>query len=82
MPREGAAQPDEYVTIVYSGPMQVKAAGSIAAGEKLTIDAGGAVRSVRKIEVAGVPVAEDAPVLGIALSEPHDGLVWVLVNPQ
>ncbi|QLQ04732.1 MAG: hypothetical protein HZY76_00555 [Anaerolineae bacterium] len=27
-------------------------------------------------------IVEDAPVLGIALSEAQDGMVWVLVNPQ
>ena len=82
VPREGAAQPGEYVTIVYSGPMQVKATVPIAAGEKLTVDDNGNARGLRKTEVNGFPVAEDAPVLGIALSESQDGLVWVLVNPQ
>ena len=81
VPRDGAAQPGEYVTIVYSGPMRVKTSASILVGEKLTIAAGGAVRGLRRIEVGGVPMAEDAPVLGIALSEPQDGRVWVLVNP-
>ncbi len=82
VPREGAAQPGEYVSIVYNGPMRVKVAGSVAAGEKLAVGEDGNARRVRKIEVGGVPVAEDAPVLGIALSEPQDGRVWVLVNPQ
>ena len=82
VPREGAAQPGEYATIVYSGPMQVRATGPIAAGAKLTVDEGGNARGLRKTEVNGVRVAEDAPVLGIALSESQDSLVWVLVNPQ
>jgi hypothetical protein len=82
VPREGAAQPGEYVTIVYSGPMQVRAAGPIAAGVKLTVDDDGLVRNLRRTEVNGVSLAEDAPVLGIALSALESGFVWVLVNPQ
>ena len=82
VPRDGAAQPGEYVTIVYSGPMQVKTAVAIAAGEKLTIDDHGHARGLRKTEVNGVRVVEDAPMIGIALSQSQDGLVWVLVNPQ
>ena len=82
VPREGAAQPGDYVSIVYSGPMQVRATGPVLAGAKLTIDDNGGARGLRKTEVNGVPIAEDAPVLGIALSESQDGMVWVLVNPQ
>jgi hypothetical protein len=29
-----------------------------------------------------MPVAEGAPVLGVALEPAQDGLVWALVNPQ
>ncbi len=82
VPRQGAAQPGEYISVIYNGPMQVKAAGPVAAGERLTVDADGNARGLRKTEVNGVPVAEDAPVLGIALSAPANGLVWVLINPQ
>jgi hypothetical protein len=82
VPRVGAAQPGEYLSIVYSGPMQVKAAGAISAGTRLTIDESGNARGLRRTEVNGVPVAEDSAVLGIALNESQDGMVWVLVNPQ
>jgi hypothetical protein len=82
VPRAGAAAPGDYVSIIYNGPVQVRAAGGVVVGQKLTIGDDGAARSLRRTEVNGVPVVEDAPVLGIALSEVQDGMVWVLVNPQ
>lgn len=91
VPREGAAQPGEYVAVVYSGPMQVRVApgqGEIIAGARLTAAAGGQVRPLGAIQVqlAGgegtAYIAESAPVIGVALEAPKDGLVWVLVNPQ
>lgn len=91
VPREGAAQPGDYVTIVYSGPVQVKVApdaGAIAAGGRVTAAAGGAVRPLGTIKVqladgAGTAtMSEDAPVLGVALEAPRDGMVWVLVALQ
>jgi hypothetical protein len=81
-PREGAAAPGDYVSVIYNGPVQVRAAGAVAVGEKLAVGDDGAARGLRRTEVNGVPVVEDAPVLGIALSEAQDGMVWVLVNPQ
>lgn len=91
-PREGPAQAGEYVTVVYSGPMQVRAApgeSAIAAGTRLTAAATpGQVRALRSFkaqlaEGAGVvDMLETAPVIGVALEAPKDGLVWVLVNPQ
>ena len=71
VPRDGAAQPGEYVTIVYSGPMQVRvtvparpnwllARGSAAAAD-------GAARPLQTRTVEGMVVAEGAPVLGVAL---------------
>ncbi|MGB3216193.1 MAG: hypothetical protein WBD79_02225 [Anaerolineae bacterium] len=86
VPREGAAQPDEYVSVVYSGPMQVKVApgeSAIAAGTRLTVAANGSVRPLQTRTVDGMIVTEGAPVIGVALEAPDkDGLVWVLVNPQ
>ncbi|MFZ2423736.1 MAG: hypothetical protein WA029_21595 [Anaerolineae bacterium] len=91
VPREGAAEPGEYVTIVYSGPMQVKVAsgeGAIAAGTRLTAAADGRVRPLGtiKVQLAGgagtADLLESAPFLGVALEAAKDGLVWVLVNPQ
>lgn len=85
VPRAGAAQPGAYVTIVYSGPMQVKAApgeAPIVAGTRLTAAADGTVRPLQTRTVDGMVVAEGAPVLGVVLAEAVDGLVWVLVNPQ
>jgi hypothetical protein len=85
VPREGAAQPGEYLIIVVSGPMQVRAgpdaAGSIQPGTRLAVRADGLVRVQRMVVVDGV--VQSDPVLGIALAAPdQDGLVWVLVNPQ
>ena len=91
VPREGAAQPGEYVTIVYSGPMQVRIApgeSAIAAGTRLTAAADGRVRPLGtiKVQLAGgagtADLPESAPVIGVALEPAKDGLVWVLVNPQ
>jgi hypothetical protein len=85
VPRDGAAQPGEYLTIVYSGPMQVKAAPgdtAIAAGARLTVGSDGHVRPLQTRTVEGMVVTEGAPVVGVALGAAKDGLVWVLVNPQ
>lgn len=91
VPREGVAQPGEYVTVVYSGPMQVRVApgeGALAAGARLTAAANGQVRplGVLQVQLAGgagtASMSEDAPIVGVALDAPKDGLVWVLVNPQ
>ena len=85
VPREGAAQPGEYVTIVYSGPMQVKVApgeSAIAAGTRLTAAVDGSVRPLQTRTVEGMVVTEGAPVIGVALEVAKDGLIWVLVNPQ
>ncbi len=91
VPREGEAQPGEYVTIVYSGPMQVSVAADetgIVAGTRLTAAANGAVRPQGTIRVqladgeGTATMPDNAPVLGVALEAPKDGMVWVLVNPQ
>ena len=91
VPREGTAQPGEYVTIVYSGPMKVKVApgeSTITAGTRLTAAANGSVRqlSTMKVQLAGgqgtADMLESAPVIGVALEAAKDGMVWVLVNPQ
>ncbi len=91
VPREGAAGPGDYVTIVYSGPMQVKVvpgAGAIAAGTRLTAASDGHVRPVGTIRVqladsAGTAdIPESSPLLGVTLAPAVDGLVWVLVNLQ
>lgn len=84
-PREGAAQPGDYLTVVYSGPMQVRVApgeSALAAGARVTAAANGAVRPLATRTVDGMVISEGAPVLGIALEPARDGLVWVLVNPQ
>jgi len=91
VPREGAAQPGEYVTVVYSGPMQVRVApgeGVVDAGTRLTAARDGAVRplGVITVQLAGgegtANLSEDVPIVGVALEPAGDGLVWVLVNPQ
>jgi hypothetical protein len=86
VPRDGAAGPGEYVTIIIYGPVQVQvspASGSIAPGMHLAIDENGLARPLKTVTVEGVNLAESAPTIGIALSAPDEqGLVWVLVNPQ
>jgi hypothetical protein len=85
VPREGAAQPGEYVTVVYSGPMQIKVApgeNAIAAGTRLTVAGDGTMRALRTSTLEGMVVTEGAPVIGVALDASKDGMIWVLVNPQ
>jgi hypothetical protein len=88
VPREGPAQPGEYVKITTYGLTQVKAsavAAPIQPGTRLTAaDQAGHARVVKTVSVQGVQVAENTPVLGIALEgiEGGQGLIWVLVNPR
>jgi hypothetical protein len=87
VPREGAAKPGQYVTVVYSGLAQVKVSavdGPIAQGSKLVAGTGGTARAQRAVELEGVKLAESASSIGIALErlEAGDGLVWALVNVQ
>lgn len=86
VPRAGTALPGEYLTIVVSGPMQVRAAstaGAIGPGTHLTSGPDGRANPLRSVVVDSVTLSESAPSLGIALDAPdEDGLVWVLVNPQ
>ncbi len=88
VPREGSAQPGEYVSIIVSGLAEVKAsavAAPIKEGMRLTAaDLAGHARAVRTVEVQGVQIAENTPVLGIALESLEAGqdLIWVLVNPH
>lgn len=84
VPREGPADPGQYVTIAYSGLTQVKASGPIAQGSKLAVGTDGAARALRTVTLDGVELAENASIIGVAL-EPlaaGDGLIWVLVNVQ
>jgi hypothetical protein len=86
VPRSGAAQPGEYLSIVIYGPMQVRvsaAAGAVEPGTRLAVGQAGAARALKSVVAEGVTLAESAPTIGIALAVPgEDGLVWVLVNPQ
>jgi len=84
VPREGSADPGQYVTIAYSGLTQVKVSGPLAQGSKLAAGTDGAARGLRTINLDGVELAENASIIGVAL-EPLaavDGLIWVLVNVQ
>jgi hypothetical protein len=86
IPRDGAAKPGEYLAIIYSGPIQIRASelgGAISPGLRLTVASDGLARPLQTVEVDGVMLSESAPVIGIALSEPDEnGLVWVLLSPQ
>ena len=87
-PREGAAQPGEYVHIVIYGPMQVKASAlgsAIQLGDRLAVADSGAARGLQTRELEGMRITESAPTIGMALESleaSKDGLIWVLVNPQ
>ncbi|MCB0199787.1 MAG: hypothetical protein KDI03_06930, partial [Anaerolineae bacterium] len=91
VPRDGAAQPGDYVAVVYSGPMQVRVApneAAISAGVRVTAASDGTVRplSTKSVLLANgegtLDVMETVPVAGIALAPAQDGSVWILVNPQ
>ncbi len=72
----------EYLSVVIYGPMQVRAAGHIDTGQRVTVGQAGAVRAMGRVTVDGVTLDEGGSSLGMALETAGDGLVWVLVNPQ
>ena len=86
MPREGAAEPGQYVTIAYSGLTQVKATGPIGQGSKLAVGADGTARALHTVTVDGVELAENASVIGTALegldAMQESDLIWVLLSVQ
>lgn len=86
----GAAQPGDHVALTIAGAAQVRVSPgiSIVEGQRMTVAADGMARPLRQLEVAlaaggTATMMEQAPTLGVALSEPdEDGMAWVLVNPQ
>ncbi len=86
---DGPAQPGDYVAVTVLGAVQVKLqAGTTAQpGQRVTLGAHGAVRTLQTLKVqladgAGTAeIAETAPTLGVVLQPAADGMVWVLVNP-
>lgn len=88
IPREGTAQPGEFVTIVTYGlaPVRLDSLNDqVAVGQRLTAGENGRARTLQTVEVDGVTLNEAAPILGMALEAGDtdgDGLVWVLVNPN
>jgi hypothetical protein len=72
----------EYLSVVIYGPMQVRAAGHINTGQRVTVDQADAVRAMGRVTVDGVTLDEGGSSLGVALETAGDGLVWVLVNVQ
>ncbi len=76
------AAPGDHLSVVIFGPMQVEAAGSIGKGQRVTVDAAGGVRAMRRVMVDGVALDEGGSSLGIALGAAENGMVWVLVNPH
>jgi hypothetical protein len=88
VPRDGPAEPGQYLSIVIYGLAEVKASalpGAIEPGARLTAaDTPGVARAVRTVEVQGVAVAESAAVVGIATEslEAGEGLIWALVSPR
>jgi hypothetical protein len=88
---EGPAQPGDYVAITIYGAAQVKVDGAAAieAGQRLTASSTpGQARALRALKVqladgaGAADMFETAPVIGVALDAPRNGLAWVLVNPQ
>jgi len=88
IPREGTAQPGEFVTIVTYGlaPVRLDSLNDqVAVGQRLTAGENGRAGTLQTVEVDGVTLNEAAPILGMAMEAGDtdgDGLVWVLVNPN
>jgi hypothetical protein len=88
VPREGPADPGRYVTIAYSGLVQVKASGPVEQGASLVIGTDGRARAMRTLQVqlgdgAGVAtIPEAAPPIALALEslDAEEGLIWALAN--
>ena len=76
------AQPGDYVAITVLGAARVKVQDGeeVLAGQRLTAGNGGSVRALQSRTVEGMMVTEGAPVIGVALDAPQDGMVWVLVT--
>jgi hypothetical protein len=81
---DGPAQPGDYVAITVLGAAQVKvqAGESLQPGQRVTVGADGAVRSLQTRALEGMVISEGAPTVGVVLQAAGDGTVWVLVNPQ
>jgi hypothetical protein len=72
VPREASAAPGEYVTLIIYGPVQVKASGVVAVGERLVAGDSGTATALKTTEVNGIQLAENAPTIGITLSAPDE----------
>ena len=81
---DGQARSGDYVAITVLGAalVRVQDGGTVLAGQRLTAGDGGSVRALQSRTVEGMAVSEGAPVLGVAMQDAKDGMVWVLVNPQ
>lgn len=83
-----SARPGEYVSVLVFGKTKLQAnntGGPITAGSRVAIDGStGSVRALRSVEVEGLQLAEDAPIVGIALENlgADEGMLWVYVNPR
>ncbi len=83
---DGPIAAGDHLFIIVSGVAQARvdaAGGPITAGQRLTTaSTAGYARGLRTVSVEGVPVAEAAPVVGVALEglPAGRGLIWVLVT--
>ncbi len=75
---DGAAEPGDRLLIVVQGLAEVKVAGGVAAGERLTVAGAGVARATRDVEPRGL----NTPMLGMALDAPDavTGMAPVLVT--
>ena len=70
------------ITVLGAAQVKAQAGKAIQPGQRVTVGANGAVRALQTRTIEGMVVSEGAPTIGVALQEPADGLVWVLVSPQ
>ncbi len=74
--------------VMGAAQVKVQDGESLLPGQRVTVGADGAARSLGTltVQLAGgegtADIAESAPTLGVVLEAPKDGMVWVLVNPQ
>ena len=73
VPRDGPADPGQYVTIAYSGLTQVKASGPLERGARLTTGEDGHARTLQTRTLDGMEVTEGAQPIGVALEALDEG---------
>lgn len=80
----GPAKAGDTVAIKVLGVAQarVQTGEAVQPGQRVTVGQQGTVRALQTRVVDGMVVSEGAPTIGVALTQPDGGRVWVFVSPQ